>query len=274
MLSRRAGRINQMRRPSSRRINMNAQANGKQAAAGNRLVVFGMIVALGAAAAMIFSGLGYRLDLYHFRVGFTILRWAFWFAVAALVLCVAGFAITRDKSRGTIVAAIIGVVVGAVAVYIPWNWKQTLDAHPYIHDISTDTSNPPEFVAAAKLRKPGDHPVAYDGTEVADLQHKAYPDLATLTTAAPADKVFAAAKTTIASMGMQLADTDPSQGRIEANQKSLLYGFTDDMVVRIIPGADGTRVDVRSKSRVGRSDLGQNTKRIRLFLQKLKENLG
>jgi hypothetical protein len=249
---------------------MNAQTNRT----GNRLVGLGMIVALAAAGAMIFSGIGYRLDLYHFRVGFTILRWAFWFAPAALVLTLVGFAIARDKSRGTIVAAIIGVVVGAVAVYIPWNWKQTLDAHPYIHDISTDTTNPPEFVAAAKLRKTGEHPVTYDGTEVADLQHKAYPDLATLTTGASADNVFSAAKATIASMGMQLADADLAQGRIKANQRSLLYGFTDDMVVRIVPAADGTRVDVRSKSRVGRSDLGQNARRIRLFLQKLKENLG
>jgi uncharacterized protein (DUF1499 family) len=109
---------------------------------------------------------------------------------------------------------------------------------------------------------------------VADFQHNAYPDLVTLNTTAPADKVFAAAQQTIAAMGMQLADADPAQGRIEANQKSLLYGFTDDMVVRTIAGADGTRVDVRSKSRVGRSDLGQNAKRIRVFLEKLKENLG
>jgi len=253
---------------------MNAQANAKQSATGNRLVVLGMIVALGAAGAMIFSGIGYRLELFHFRVGFTILRWAFWFALAALVLTVVGFVTVRDRSRGTLIAAVIGVVVGAVAVYVPWNWKQTLDAHPYIHDISTDTANPPEFVAAARLRKPGDHPVAYDGAEVTDLQHKAYPDLVTLKTAAPADKVFGAAKAVIASMGMQLADADPSQGRIEANQTSLLYGFTDDMVVRIVAGADGTKVDVRSKSRVGRSDLGQNAKRIRVFLQKLKDSLG
>jgi len=253
---------------------MNAQANAKQSATGNRLVVLGMIVALGAAGAMIFSGIGYRLELFHFRVGFTILRWAFWFALAALVLTVVGFVTVRDRSRGTLIAAVIGVVVGAVAVYVPWNWKQTLDAHPYIHDISTDTANPPEFVAAARLRKPGDHPVAYDGAEVTDLQHKAYPDLVTLKTAAPADKVFGAAKAVIASMGMQLADANPSQGRIEANQTSLLYGFTDDMVVRIVAGADGTKVDVRSKSRVGRSDLGQNAKRIRVFLQKLKDSLG
>lgn len=253
---------------------MNAQRSPGPARLGNRLVVTGLLVALASAAAMVFSGIGYRLDLYHFRVGFTILRWAFWFALAGAILSMAGLVISGGKPRRTLVAALIGTAVGVVAAYIPWSWKQTADALPYIHDISTDTANPPEFVAAAKLRKPGDHPVTYDGKEVADLQGKAYPDLASLTTKAPGEKVFEAAKAAIASMGMQLVDADPAQGRIEATQTSLLYGFTDDMVVRIATGAGGTKVDVRSKSRVGRSDLGQNAKRIRVFLQRLKANLG
>ena len=253
---------------------MNAHQSPGPARLGYRLVVIGLLVALASAAAMVISGIGYRLDLYHFRVGFTILRWAFWFALAGALLSVAGLAITRGRPRRTLVAAIIGTAVGVVTAYIPWSWKQTADALPYIHDISTDTANPPEFVAAAKLRKPGEHPVTYDGQEVADLQRKAYPDLTSVAFNAPSEKVFEAAKAAIASMGMQLADADLAQRRIEANQTSLLYGFTDDMVVRIATGADGTKVDVRSKSRVGRSDLGQNAKRIRVFLQRLKANLG
>ncbi len=253
---------------------MNAQQRPGLARLGNWLVVIGLVVALASAAAMVLSGIGYRLDLYHFRVGFAILRWAFWFALAGAVLSVAGLAISAGKPGRILVAALIGTAVGLVAAYVPWSWKQTADALPYIHDISTDTTNPPEFVAAARLRKPSDHAVSYDGKEVADLQQKAYPDLITLTTKAPGEKVFEAAKAAIASMGMHLVDADPSQGRIEANQTSLLYGFTDDMVVRIAPGANGTKVDVRSKSRVGRSDLGQNAKRIRTFLQKLQANLG
>jgi Protein of unknown function (DUF1499) len=253
---------------------MNAQHSPGAARMGGRLVAIGLLVAIASAAAMVFSGIGYRLDLYHFRVGFTILRWAFWFALAGAALSVAGLVITGGKPGRTLVAAIVGIAVGATAAYVPWSWKQTADALPYIHDISTDTANPPEFVAAAKLRKPGDHPVTYDGKDVADLQRKAYPDLVTLITRAPGEKVFEAAKVAIVSMGMKLSDADPAQGRIEATQTSLLYGFTDDIVVRIATGTDGTKVDVRSKSRVGRSDLGQNAKRIRTFLQKLQANLG
>ena len=223
---------------------------------------------------MVFSGIGYRLELYHFRIGFAILGWAFWSALAGAILSVAGLAATGGRPRRTLVAALAGIAIGVVAAYVPWSFKQTAGSLPFIHDVSTDTENPPEFVAAAKLRKPGDHPVAYDGKEVADLQHAAYADLAPLMTPASKEKVFEATKAALASMGMKLADADMAHGRIEANQTSLLYGFTDDMVVRIASAADGTKVDVRSKSRVGRSDLGQNAKRIRLFLQKLKENLG
>lgn len=253
---------------------MNANHGRGSGRIGNRLVVAGLIVALVSAAAMVFSGLGYRMDLFHFRTGFAILRWAFWFALAGAMLSLAGLVMTAGKPVRFLVAALAGIAIGFGAAYVPWTLKRTADVLPFIHDISTDTDNPPEFIAAAKLRKPTDHPVTYDGKEVADLQKKAYPDLVSYMTAAPADKVFGAAKAVIASMGMQLADADPAQGRIEANQTSLLYGFTDDMVVRIVAGADGTKVDVRSKSRVGRSDLGQNAKRIRVFLQKLKESLG
>jgi uncharacterized protein (DUF1499 family) len=253
---------------------MNAQESPAPSRLGNRLVVIGLLVALASATAMVLSGIGYRLDLYHFRVGFTILRWAFWFALAGAALSLGGLVLTRGKPGKILIAALVGTAVGLVAAYIPWSFKQTAEALPFIHDISTDTANPPDFIAAAKLRKPGDHPVTYDGKEVADLQLKAYSDLAPLTTSASSEKVFEAAKAAIASMGMQLVDADPAQGRIEANQTSLLYGFTDDMVVRIASGADGTKVDVRSKSRVGRSDLGQNAKRIRIFLQKLQANLG
>ena len=240
---------------------------------GARLTVTGAVVALAAAAAMILAGIGYRIDLWHFRTGFMIMRWAFWFALAAAVLSVAGLILIRARPARMFATALIGIVVGAMAAYLPWSLKQTADSLPYIHDISTDTQDPPEFIAAAKLRKEGDHPVTYDGPEVATQQKQAYPDLAPLVSPAPKEKVFEAVKKAVAAMGMTLVEASPEEGRIEANQTSLLYGFVDDVVVRIVTTAGGSKVDVRSKSRVGRSDLGQNAKRIRIFLQELQSKL-
>jgi uncharacterized protein (DUF1499 family) len=200
---------------------------------------------------------------------FLILRWAFFGALAAAALSLLGMLVARF-SRSALLPGLAGLVVALAFAYVPWQWKQTVDSVPYIHDITTDTDNPPDFVAAATLRKEGDHPITYDGPETAIQQKEAYPDLAPLITQVPKDKVFEAAKATLIAMGLKLSDADPAAGRIEATQKSFWYGFTDDVVVRVVQTPEGTRVDVRSKSRVGRSDLGQNAKRVRMFLAKLR----
>lgn len=236
---------------------------------GTRVAQLGFVLALLVVLAAVCSGFGYQLGLWHFRTGFMILRWAFFGALAAAALSLLGLLIT-GFGRSVLPLGIAGLVVALAFAYVPWQWKQTADSLPYIHDITTDTDNPPEFVAAATLRKEGDHPITYDGPETAIQQKEGYPDLAPLITQAPKDKVFDAAKATLVAMGLKLSDADPATGRIEATQKSFWYGFTDDVVVRVAQTPEGTQVDVRSKSRVGRSDLGQNAKRIRTFLAKLK----
>ena len=71
-------------------------------------------------------------------------------------------------------------------------------------------------------------------------------------------------------MNLELVSVDIESGRIEAVATSFLFGFKDDMVIRVTE-TDGAQVkiDVRSKSRVGKSDLGQNAKRIRRFMEGL-----
>ena len=59
----------------------------------------------------------------------------------------------------------------------------------------------------------------------------------------------------------------PSDGRIEASDTTFWFGFIDDVVIRIEPDGNGSTLDIRSKSRVGRSDVGANAARIRAFLQ-------
>lgn len=240
---------------------------------GARVAQLGFVLALLAIVAAVCSGFGYQLGLWHFRTGFLILRWAFFGALAAAALSLLGL-LVASFDRGALLAGLAGLVIGLAFAYVPWQWKQTAESVPYIHDITTDTDNPPDFVAAATLRKEGDHPITYDGPEAAIQQREGYPDLVPLVTQTPKDQVFEAAKATLIAMGLKLSDADPASGRIEATQKSFWYGFTDDVVVRVAESPEGTRVDVRSKSRVGRSDLGQNAKRIRTFLAKLKAAVG
>ena len=240
---------------------------------GRRLAYAGLALVLVCVAAAMLSGFGYQAGMWHFRTGFLILRTAFFVALAAGALSLLGLLFSRGN-RTAVASGIVGLAIAAVFAYVPWQWKQTLDALPYIHDITTDTDNPPPFVAAAQLRSEGDHPVAYDGPEVAAQQKEAYPDIAPLLTTAPREKVFEAARATIQDMDLQLTGADLAEGRLEASHTSFWYGFTDDLVVRIVETPQGTRVDVRSKSRLGRSDLGQNAKRVRTFLADLESRLG
>lgn len=190
------------------------------------------------------------------------------FCAVAVVLAAA------RANTSAIVTGLVGLAIAGVTAWIPYYLRTTANAVPPIHDISTDLSNPPQFVRVATVRKPDDHPVAYDGPSVGEQQRKAYPDLVPLVLKAPREKVFAAAQGALASMGLELVEADAAQGRIEATATSLLFGFKDDVVVRIADEFNGTKVDVRSKSRVGRNDFGVNAKRIRALQAKLKAAVG
>lgn len=238
-----------------------------------RIALAGLILALICAGAAVLSGIGYRLGLWHFRTGFDILKYAFWGALAAAIVSLAGLILSGGRRPGVLFMGLLGVLIAAVTAYMPWTYYKTVQSVPKIHDITTDVGNPPKFVAVAKLRKEGDHAVMYEGAEIGSEQKEAYPDIEPLIVKAPKDKVFEAARQAISSMGLEIVDANPTEGHIEAVDTSLLYGFKDDMVVRIQESGDGTRVDVRSMSRVGRSDLGMNAKRIRTFMTRLRSSL-
>jgi uncharacterized protein (DUF1499 family) len=230
----------------------------------------GFILALLCAVAAVGSGLGYRLGLWHFRTGFEILKWSFFVSGATLLMLLACMFFVQTKTRADSMIGITGIIICLVLVYVPYSWKKTLDAYPYIHDISTDTLNPPDFVIVDQLRAADDHSIEYDGLEVAELQVKAYPDIKTLVIDGDIEKHLQSAENVLNDMNLDIVSVDIESGRIEAVATSFLFGFKDDMVIRMTE-TDGAQVavDVRSKSRVGKSDLGQNAKRIRRFMEGL-----
>lgn len=232
-----------------------------------------LVLAIGDAIAGLFAGIGYRLDLWDYRDGIGALMYVFWLAAGTAALASLATILGATTGRtGAIATGLIALLIAGITAYIPWSLRQTVRRVPPIHDISTDTVNPPRFVRVAGLRKKTDHPVTYDGPEVAAMQKKAYPDIQPILLNAPADKVLEASHSVLLGMGLQVLDVDPSERRIEATDTSLLFGFGDDVAVRILEESGGiTRVDVRSKSRVGRSDIGINAGRIRLFTTTLRK---
>lgn len=138
-----------------------------------------------------------------------------------------------------------------------------------IHDISTDTADPPAFVAVAALRGPNDNPVEYAGAETAAIQATAYPDIETLVFLDTPAVIFDKALATAASMGWEIVASDIDAGRIEATATTPFVGFKDDVVIRVRARDSETLVDIRSKSRFGKGDMGMNAKRIREYRDKL-----
>lgn len=234
---------------------------------------FRVLVLLTAAAAVLLllgAPLGYRLGWWHFRTGLQGLQpWAAYVGLAAAVLAIVALAVPKVRARGALALA-AALAVGLATFYVPYQWQQRARSVPRIHDISTDTENPPLFVAVLPLRQGAENTAAYGGKEVAEQQRKGYPDIQPLVLAVPPQVAFARALDTAESMGWTLVASSPAEGRIEATDKTLFYGFKDDVVIRVAPAGNGSRVDVRSVSRVGRSDIGINAQRIRQYLAKLK----
>jgi len=71
-------------------------------------------------------------------------------------------------------------------------------------------------------------------------------------------------------MGWEVVGADAAAGTIEAVETTRFFGFKDDIAVRVAATPDGSRIDIRSKSRVGRSDIGTNARRIRVYAERLK----
>ncbi len=139
--------------------------------------------------------------------------------------------------------------------------------YPPIHDITTDTQDPPVFTAAEQRRGPGANTLEIDADAIA-LQQKAYPNLQTMLSEMTIDEAFDRALNVAADMGCDIYRQDRNAGVIEAVDTTAIMAFQDDVVIRVRSNAGGTLLDLRSVSRVGIGDIGANVKRIRAFQQK------
>jgi uncharacterized protein (DUF1499 family) len=172
---------------------------------------------------------------------------------------------TTREAWIALVPLLLGLVVGG----IPWQMKRTAQRVPPIHDITTDTDDPPRFADILPLRKYSPNSADYGGPDLAAQQRAAYPDIQPVTFRMPTQQVFTQAVKAADAMGWDIVAADPEEGRIEATDTTLWFGFKDDIVIRIQSRGDQSRVDVRSVSRVGKSDVGANAQRIRAYLRKL-----
>lgn len=148
--------------------------------------------------------------------------------------------------------------------------QRTAQRVPPIHDITTDTDDPPRFVDILSLRKYAPNSVDYGGPDIAAQQHAAYPDIQPITLRLPSHQAFTQALTAADAMEWDIVRVNSAEGRIEATDTTRWVGFKDDIVIRIQARGDESRIDVRSVPRVGKSDVGTNATRIRAYARRLR----
>lgn len=180
-----------------------------------------------------------------------------------LALVVSLIALIRGPNRAR---ALLGLVPALGIIGVVFYVAEPSRNLPRINDITTDTENPPVFVHAKTLPDNAARDMTYPGKEFAEQQKQGYPDLAPLHLSVPPEQAFARVQLAARSMpGWKITSENPQSLRLEGTETSHLFRFVDDFVIEVRKADGGSVVEMRSKSRVGRGDLGVNYNRIKAF---------
>lgn len=212
------------------------------------------ILGLLAIVLLVIAPVSFRLHLLPLQVSLLLVPIA---ALLGLIAFVVGLTPKRRSLVG-VVAGLVPVVFFAVVI---------ISGHglPMIHDISTDLTDPPVFVTAPTMKRDALNSLDFDPA-TAPLQQQAFPDLHGIETNESPAAAFEHAKLVAQTLGWEIYANDAAAGRIEAVETTKLFGFKDDVVIRIRPRDGGSRIDLRSVSRVGGGDMGANAGRIGRFV--------
>lgn len=241
-----------------------------------RSSIAGLSRVLGAFAVpvLIIAVLGHRFGSMATDHAVVLALAAFGFAAVALLLGSLAVAVVWNDGRLGARHAVAGMIYAAIAL-VPAGWLAFEDWHfPRLVDVGTDAVDPPMYRATA-LRRVGlmnspRPPVLEERQRVRTLT----PDLVTRRFTVGSDLLYAVTKRQVEAEGWTVAELVPPQGdgdnaRIEAEARSPIFGFRDDVVIRILPEPNGARIDLRSSTRWGDRDFGRNARRIRGFLDDL-----
>lgn len=236
-------------------------------------LTFALVLSLAPAVVIVLGALGTKFGLWSWKTGFGAvivngpiqgLGWAPALAMAAIAVSLVAVIVTISAGlwRRALAALLISLLTMGAFIFLGGQARKA----PPIHDVATTWSEPLDFSPAlitargAEANPTPPAPVALGGKRIAEINEETCPGARPVLLAKSAPDAYAAAKAALA--GLTLVTDDPATGRLEATASSFWYGFKDDIVVRVQPDGSGARIDMRSVSRVGISDLGQNCKRI------------
>lgn len=240
----------------------------------SRLAMWSSGLASLSVPVLVITAIGHRARLMDTPSTYAALALGFALAGLAVIMAVAAFTVIwQEGSKGTL-QAVRGLVIGLLVLSFPGYAAWKLVTEPQLIDISTALENPPRFAAVLADHEPGDRrPRAPDQID-AELQRKAHPDLVPRFYPVGPPRVYEEASAIVARRGWDLLshrapDEVTETGRIEAVAVTLVFGFRQDVVIRIRADGEGSVVDMRSAARTGAHDLGANAERIRAFFKDL-----
>jgi uncharacterized protein (DUF1499 family) len=231
------------------------------------LAALTLSLAIASILFLIFGTAGARFDIFGHQIGLLM------FSLAGLLsfisICASALFTRRMKSAqqrqqlsNAAIIALPAIVFFSISIF------QGAGA-PLIHDVSTDTQNPPIFIKAPSLRTSGDNSLAFQTANI-PLQQQAYPELKTLFSQLSPTESQRKAYKIASEMGWLVYYQQ--EGHLEAQARSFWFGFIDDISIRIQATDGGSKIDLRSASRVGRGDLGKNAKRLKKFIARFSNN--
>ena len=239
----------------------------------SRLALIAFVVADVALLLFVGPPLLVQVGVLTSKAGFPAFMLGGLLGLLALLLGLVALYATRPATgRSGRGLALVATLAGAGVVAVVVVAAGPSAGLPPINDITTDPDNPPQFSALLREGPNAGRDMGYPGEAFAAQQRAGYPDLAPIDVPTTVVDTFERTKRAMEGFGWEIVYADAETGRIEATDTSRLWRFVDDIVVRIRPRAAGSRVDVRSKSREGRGDLGANAARIRRLREALQES--
>lgn len=226
-----------------------------------RLGLLSILLGAASLALLAVSVWGFRAGGWPWPQAYDLAGWAAWAAGAGVIAALAGLVVWLRRRNGGAGAVLLGLILSLPVAGLGAAFEITARTTPPINDISTDTEDPPVFWFTAT---PSDYPAQNAGP-----QRAAYPDVRPLEMPLPVDDAFAAALALVEARGWEVLSADPAESQIEAIATSRLFGFEDEVAIRVTETDTGARIDMRSRSRLGQIDRGANARRIEAFLADL-----
>ena len=212
-----------------------------------------ILLGLASLGLLAVSAWGFRTGGWPWPQAYDLAGWGAWAAGAGTVAALAGLVVWLRRRKGGAGAVLLGLILSLPVAGLGAAFEIAARTTPPINDISTDTDDPPVFWFTST---PSDYPASN-----AEPQRAAYPDVRPLDLPVSADEAFAAALALVEERGWEVLSADPAESQIEAIATSRLFGFEDEVAIRVTGTDTGARIDMRSRSRPGQNDRGTTARR-------------